>query len=534
MRVERIGLLALAVWLALVGPVAGKDRAARPNIVLILADDLGYSDIGPFGGEIRTPNLDRLAAGGLRLTQFYNGARCCPTRASLLTGLYAHQAGVGAMNDDTGRPGYRGHLVDECVTLAEVLRPAGYRTYLAGKWHLGQPSPIARGFDEAYTFRGGMTSFWDPASYFRLPEGRKARSYPPGQFYATDAITDHALDFLAESRQAAKPFFLYLAYNAPHFPLQAPEGEVAKYAERYKVGWDAIRTERHERMSRMGLLGPGSPLTPRSGYDGYHEEGPHGTNPAWDSLPETRHADLARRMAIFAAMVDRMDQNIGRVVEDLRKNGELDNTLILFFSDNGACSEWDPNGFDGKSGPENVLHEGPALATMGGPSSYLSYGSGWANAGTTPWRLYKHYTHEGGISTPFIAHWPAVVARKGEIDGRVAHIVDIMPTLIEVAGAMYPVRARGHDVSPPEGRSLLPALHGEPAEPRRLFFEHEGNRAVRDGRWKLVARKGRPWELYDIDADRSELHDLASAQPGRVAELVGLWDAWAKRCHVEP
>lgn len=533
MRGGRLGLAmtAAVAWLAL----GGSCRAAgRPNVVLILADDLGYSDIGPFGGEIATPNLDRLAAGGLRLTQFYNGARCCPTRASLLTGLYAHQAGVGLMNDDTGRPGYRGHLVDACVTIAEVLKPAGYRSYLAGKWHLGQPGPIARGFDEAYTFRGGMTSFWDPAEYFRLPAGRPSRSYPPGQFYATDAITDHALDFLAESRRAGRPFFLYLAYNAPHFPLQAPEAEVAKYAERYKAGWDAIRAERYERMKALGLLTPGSALTPRSGYDGYHEKGPHGTNPAWDTLPEARRADLARRMAIFAAMVDRMDRNIGRVVADLQAHGELDNTLILFFSDNGACAEWDPNGFDGKSGPDNVLHEGASLAAMGGPSSYISYGSGWANAGTTPWRLYKHYDHEGGISTPFIAHWPAGLARRGEIDARVAHIVDVMPTLAEVAGAPYPTRARDRDIPRPEGRSLLPAFRGAPAESRRLFFEHEGNRAVRDGRWKLVARKGRPWELYDIDADRSELHDRATAEPDRVAAMAKLWDEWAVRCHVEP
>jgi arylsulfatase len=508
--------------------------ADRPNLVLILADDLGYSDIGPFGGEIRTPNLDRLAAGGLRLTRFYNGARCCPSRAALLTGLYAHQAGVGGMDNDTGRRGYRGHLVDECVTIAEVLRPAGYRTYLAGKWHLAQPGPVARGFDEAFTFRGGMTSFWDPASYFRLPEGQRPRSYPPGQFYATDAITDHALDFVADARRAGKPFFLYLAYNAPHFPLQAPEADVAKYAERYRAGWDAIRTERHDRMKALGLIPQGTPLTPLSGYDGYHEQGPHGTNPPWDSLPEARRNDLARRMAIFAAMVDRMDQNIGRVVEDLRKNGELDNTLILFFTDNGACAEWDPNGFDGKSGPDNVLHEGASLATIGGPSSYISYGSGWANLGTTPWRMYKHYTHEGGISTPFIAHWPAGTSRRGEIDDRVAHIIDVIPTFVEVAGATYPTRLRDHDVLPLEGRSLVPALRGAPAEPRRLFWEHEGNLAVRDGKWKLVARKGRPWELYDIDADRAELHNLAAAERERVIAMAKLWDEWAARCHVEP
>jgi arylsulfatase A-like enzyme len=536
--IRSIDGILIAVYLGVAAAMGGMRSASaeppapRPNILLILADDLGYSDLGCYGGEIRTPNLDALAAGGLRFAQFSNGARCCPSRASLLTGLYPHQAGVGDMNSNTGRRGYLGHLVDECVTLAEVLKPAGYRAYLSGKWHLSNPGPIARGFDEAYMLVGGFQSFWDPGVFRRLPDDRPRRTYPAGTFYATDAITDHALEFLADARQAAHPFFLYLAYNAPHFPLHAPKEEVDRYVPAYEKGWDEIRAGRHGRMKTIGLIGTDSPLTPRSDYHGYQGKGPHGDNPAWDSLPADRRADLARRMAIFAAMVDHMDRGIGRVVADLRAHGELENTLILFLSDNGACAEWDPWGFDGKSGPNNVLHAGPALDAMGGPESYLSYGSGWANAGNTPWRSYKHYTYEGGIGTPLIAHWPAGLRRRGEIDQRPGHLIDIMPTLAEVAGATYPARQRGRDVLPAEGRSLLPAFRGQAAADRTLFYEHEGNRAVRDGNWKLVASRGQPWALFDIATDRVELHDLSAANPDRVTRMARDWDDWARRCHV--
>jgi len=325
---------------------------------------------------------------------------------------------------------------------------------------------------------GGFRTFWDPAAFRRLPADRPPRQYPPGEFYSTDAITDYALDFLADSRQHAKPFFLYLAYNAPHFPLHAPKEEIAKYADVYTKGWDKIRAERYERQQQLGLLGPGWPLTPRSEFT-HPVKKESGVNPAWDTIPADRRADLARRMAIFAGMVDRMDQNIGRVVDDLRKNAQLDNTLIMFLSDNGACAEWDPWGFDGASGPKNVLHTGADLEAMGGPESYLSYGSGWANASNTPWRLYKHYAHEGGVSTPFLVHWPAGMTRKNEIDHRPAHLIDLMVTCAAVAGTAYPRRA---DLVPAEGVSLLPAVRGEPAGPRTLYWEHEGNRAVRDGK----------------------------------------------------
>ncbi len=525
--------LLLATWLA--GFAATSFATDKPNILLILADDLGYSDLGCYGGEIKTPNLDALAAGGLRFTQFYNSARCCPSRASLMTGLYPHQAGIGLMDGDDGLPGYRGHLTERCVTLAEVLKPAGYRSLAVGKWHLGRPGPIERGFDEFYGFVvGHSVNCWNENAFARLPAGRPKRSYGEGKFYATDAITDHALDFLGSARgEKDRPWFLYLAYNAPHFPLQAPKGEIARYADLYTKGWDKIREERFARQKQLGLLDERWPLTPRSEFQGGAGNTNSGVNPAWDSLPPERRADLARRMAIFAAMVDRMDQNIGRVLADLRAHGELDNTLIFFLSDNGACAEWDPFGFDVKSGPNNILHRGAELEQMGGPNSHLSYGSGWANACNTPWRLYKHYTHEGGISTPLIVHWPAVMKRQAEPDTRPGHLVDIMATCAEVAGAVYPKTFNGHDILPPEGRSLLPALRGEPAQPRTLFFEHEGNRAASESRWKLVAKKDGPWELYDAEADRTELKNLAAAHPDVVVKLAKLWDDWAERCFVK-
>lgn len=513
--------------------------ADRPNILLILADDLGYSDIGCFGSEIRTPNIDALASNGLRFTQFYNATRCCPSRASLLTGLYPHQAGVGDMTHDEGpgRPGYRGHLTGRCATIPEVLRSSGYRTLMVGKWHLGSnPGPIKRGFDDFYGMIGGFNSFWqeDPF-YTRLPPGRPRRAYPPGQFYSTDAFADYAIDFLEESgRDPARPWFLYLAFNAPHFPLHAPEEEVDRYAPIYEKGWDAIREERLARMKVLGVAGPEVSLTPRSDWDHpfHHKEG---VNPAWDSLPADRRTDLARRMAIFAAMVEHMDGAIGRVVASLKERGQLDNTLILFLSDNGGCAEWDPFGFDVATGPKttNILHKGAEdLAAMGGPGTYISYGSGWANASNTPWRLYKHYAHEGGISTPLVVHWPAGLKRKGELDGRVGHIVDIMATCAEISGGRYPAGEEGREILPMEGRSLLPALRGEPEVSRTLFWEHEGHRAVRDGRWKLVARKGQPWELYDIETDRAELHDLSAREPEKVARLSAAWDEWAARSFV--
>lgn len=512
------------VWLSIFCFPVAMIAAERPNILLIVADDLGFSDLGCYGGEIETPNLDALAASGLRLTRFYTTGRCCPSRASILTGQYPHRVGLGHMTQDLGLPGYRGRVSDDAVTIAQALGPAGYRSFISGKWHLGTDDPTKHGFEEFYGTLTSPKTFWDPDHFLRLPAGRARKEYRPESFYGTDAVTDHALEFIRLGRETPdKPWFLYLAYHAPHFPLQAPKEDIAKYADRYHEGWDVARDRRLARMKKLGIVSGDTELTPRSPFTDYGEVNT-GQNPAWDTLPEARRLDLARRMAIYAAMVDRMDQNIGLIIENLRAAAELENTLIVFLSDNGACAEWDPHGFDITSSPNNILHTGDEIEKMGGPESYHSAGSGWANVSNTPWRLYKHYNHEGGISSPGIVHWPAGLARAGEIERQPAHIIDLMPTAIEVSGA------------PPRdgpGLSLLPILSGENAGNRTLFFEHEGNRAIMSGRFKLVGLKGGPWELYDLEADRTELKDLAPTHQV-VGRLARDWRKWAEENHVTP
>jgi arylsulfatase A-like enzyme len=536
------------------------EPANRPNIVLILADDLGYSDLGCYGGEIRTPHLDALARDGLRFTQFYNCTRCCPSRASLLTGLYPHQAGVGSMNTDDGPPGYRGSLQPNCVTIAQVLKSAGYRTAMAGKWHVGENiSPIDRGFDDFYGWTKGYgVNSWYAQTMIRLPAGRSQRTYKSGEFFATDALTDHAIDFVGEMRKPEAPWFLYLAYQAPHFPLHAKDEDVATYADRYRAGWDKIREERLARQKQLGLVSAATSLTPRSAI-------PHpvaaarigsatsdGDNPAWDSLPADRQYDLSMRMAVYAAMVTAMDRNIGRLIDDLRTSGQLNNTLILFLSDNGACAEWEPFGFDlspidptqiqpgvgvnlGTQAAPNILHNADHARTMWHADGMISYGSAWANASNTPWRLYKHYAHEGGIGTPLIAHWPAGIAARGELRTQLGHLIDIMATCVDVGKATYPRAVNGHEITPMEGASLVPALANKSVDRDFLAWEHEGNAAIRSGDWKLVRMGGAgKWELYDLARDRAELHNLADQQPQRVQELAAKWQQWAQRTHVFP
>ena len=311
----------------------------RPNILLIVADDLGYSDLGCYGGEIDTPNLNALASGGVRFAQLYTTARCCPSRASILTGQYPHKVGIGHMVQDLGLAGYRGTLSENAATIGEVMKPAGYRTFLSGKWHVGTDDPTLRGFEQYYGTLISAATYWDPAQYIRRPRGGAARSYAQGAFYGTDALTDQALDYIEEARRTPdQPWFLYLAYNAPHFPLHAPRDLIAKYKDTYTAGWDVIREERLARMKRLRLVGSRAKLSSRSQFWNFAET-QTGVNPAWDSLPGDRRADLARRMAIYAAMIDRMDQNIGRIARDLRARKQLDNTLIMFLNDNGACAE---------------------------------------------------------------------------------------------------------------------------------------------------------------------------------------------------
>jgi arylsulfatase A-like enzyme len=523
-------------FLALSASVAGLaiPQQRRPNVLLIVADDLGYSDLGCFGGEIDTPNLNALAAGGVRFAQFYSTARCCPSRASILTGQYSHRVGVGHMVTDLGQPGYRGKLSENAATIAEVLKPSGYRTFMSGKWHVGTNDPTRHGFEQYYGTLISAATFWDPAEYLRLPQGNPPRSYARNGFYGTDALTDHALDFIADARGTPdRPWFVYLAYNAPHFPLHARSEDIAKYRNRYAGGWDVLRDERLAKMKRLGLVSGGTRLSPRSTFTNYGET-QTAVNPAWDSLPEDRRMDLAMRMAIYAAMVDRMDQNIGRLIADLRLKGELDNTVILFLSDNGACAEWDPFGFDIRSSANNVLHRGAELDQMGGPGSYHSVGSGWANASNTPWRMYKHYSHEGGISTPCVVHWPAGVRRRNAIDNTPVHLIDLMPTIVEASGASYPQHVGEREILPMAGVSVIPVLRGRRIPNRALYFEHEGTRAVREGRYKLTALRGEPWKLYDMDRDRTEMEDLSAKQPKLVQSLSEKWDDWASHNQVTP
>lgn len=533
---------ALALFLQLSVSVV-RAEMEKPNIILILADDLGYSDLGCYGGEIETPNLNQLAEGGLRMTQLYNTARCCSTRASLLTGLYPHAAGVGAMTADNGLPGYRGFLTDRSVTIASLLREAGYGTYLSGKWHLrgkGNPdcTPTKRGFDEFYGHFKAYASFWKKDLFVRLPEDRPVPEYED-DFYATDAITDYGLKFLDQSRREKKPAFLYLSYNAPHFPLHAPGEMIDKYVSIYEKGWDVIRENRHRRMIELGVIPKEFGLSPRglvTKVPNRNSDSPWFDQeiPEWTSLPRERRADLARRMATYAAMVEILDRNVGRVIDDVRKNGELEKTLIVFLSDNGACAEWDPLGFDNNPYPKNRLYQNGELETMGQPGTFHSYGTGWANACNTPFRLYKHYNHEGGISSPAIFHWPGKMGEGGRLDRQPAHIVDLTATLLEEGGARYPDAWEGTKVMPLAGTSLKPIWEGKRMDERALFFEHEGNRAVRLGKWKLVwANFRKEWELYDIETDRSELSDLVKEYPLRVAKMQGLWEEWAESNYVE-
>jgi arylsulfatase len=546
--------------LALAAPAVAAAAPPRPNVVVILTDDMGYSDLGCYGGEIATPNLDALAAGGLRFTQFYNATRCCPTRAALLTGLYPHQAGMGFMVRKIDHPGYAGDLSRSAVTLAEVLRSAGYHTAMAGKWHVslshhprdGTASwPVQRGFDRFYGTLRGFGSFHDPDTLCRqntFVSPAADPEYQPPAYYYTDAINDHAIRYVREAPRD-RPFFLYVAHTAAHWPLQAPAEEVAKYRGRYDAGYDAIRRARLARLRALGLFPPDAPAAPTIGR--WAEV----ADPAWE----------ARGMEVYAAMIDRMDQGIGRLMEELRRTGRAENTLTLYLHDNGACAE--RQGRDSPAGkaarapadlrplrPEELqtratppmqtrdgrpVRSGPGV--MPGPEdTYVGYGEAWANVANTPFREYKHWVHEGGIATPLIAHWPAGIpaARRGGLEREPGHVIDLMATVVDLAGTPYPREFAGQAIKPPEGRSLVPLLTAAPGAPARpdrpLFWEHESNRAMRLGRWKLVAMADQPWELYDLETDPAELRDLAAAEPARVREMAAAWDDWARRADVLP
>ncbi|MBE0537804.1 MAG: arylsulfatase [Phycisphaerae bacterium] len=510
--------------------------AKRPNIVIIMADDMGFSDIGCYGSEIQTPNLDALAAGGLRFRQFYNTARCCPTRASLLTGLYSHRAGIGHMTADYGKPGYVGRLNENCLTIAEVLGTAGYTSYAVGKWHVGDAPevwPCKRGFARYYGAVSATGHYFGlqkaPGRKFLMddtevpPEGEprmvgQAAYYPfknadGSAWYGTDAYTDYAIKYVDEHvKEKDNPFFLYVAYTAPHWPLHALPEDIAKYKGKYMKGWDALRAARHARMKKMGIVDADWPLTPRDE-----------AVTAWEAVDAEKKEEMDLRMAVYAAMIDRMDQNIGRIVESLKKNGVLEDTLILFLADNGGCAEGGPWGFSRNEEP------------TGTPDSYASYGTSWANASNTPFRLYKHWVHEGGIATPLIVHWPRVIKERGALTDQVGHVIDLAATCYDVGGATYPATYHGREIATLDGRSLAPIFRrGKREGHEAVFWEHEGNRAVRRGDWKLVSKHPGQWELYDLKSDRTEVVDLAEKRPDIVKDLKELYRQWAARSQVVP
>lgn len=555
-RLSAIAIALLVVPAGALAQGATNSKGERPNIIVIMTDDMGYSDLGSFGGEIETPNLDKLAHDGVRFTQFYNTARCCPSRAALLTGNYSHQAGVGHMLRRTGHPGYSDHLSTDTVTMGEVLQQAGYNTYAVGKWHVARSInkngpkdhwPLQRGFEKYYGIITGASSFFDPATLCRGNQYITVANdpeYKPENYYFTDAIADNAIKYIDEHKAESpeNPFFMYVAFTAAHWPMHAPEDEIAHQKGRYNQGYDPVRKARYEKMKKLGIIDENVKLTETVGD--------------WEKMEDKEWE--ARTMEVYAAMVHRMDKGVGRIVEKLRAEGKLDNTLIMFMQDNGGCAETigrdenketiadmkplGPNDLQKQIWPPMQTRDGKLVRTgpgvmAGGPDTYLSYGEGWANVSNTPFTLYKHWSHEGGISTPLILNWKNGVATQkvNQLVREPGHLIDVMATVIDAAGTSYPASYKGNKIAPLAGKSLLPLVQdkafdrGEP-----IFFEHESNRAVRDGKWKLVTKGTGPWELYDMDADRSETRNLSAEQPERVKEMSAQWDEWAKKNDVLP
>lgn len=534
-------LCLLAIFCLSSASIARGGDSSRPNIVIILADDMGFSDAGCFGGEIRTPNIDWLAKQGLRFTQFYNTARCCPTRASLLTGQYPHRVGL----DRNGQS-----LRRNCVTIAEVLRSVGYQTGMVGKWHLSRTPvladnqkhqdwldhrhdpkrpfadletyPVNRGFDKHFGIIWGVVNYFDP---FSLVEGTKAVEKVPDDFYITDAITEKAVEYIHDFAKKDQPFFLYIAHCAPHWPLHARAEDIARYQDRYDKGWHQLRQERYQRQLNMGLFAKeNTPLPPLMGKKN--------NNKNWQNLTKKEKAFMANKMAVHAAMVDRMDQGIGKVLDALRETKELDNTLILFLSDNGASPEVPTRpGYDRsartRDGKE-IQYQGDFIP--GSQLTYTGIGPFWANALNTPFRFWKPESFAGGNQTAMIAFWPKGLKTKpGAITTQVGHVIDIMPTCINVANAKYPTSYQGHKIHAMDGKSLLPILQGKMrAGHDTLYFEHVGGRAIRRGDWKLAApiNKRKDWQLFNLSKDRSESQNLADQYPERVRELSQAWERW--------
>lgn len=491
-----------------------------PNIVVILVDDMGFSDIGCYGGEIPTPNIDRLAQNGVRLTNFYNGARSCPTRASLLTGLYPHQAGMGFMAGDNYKdiPAYQGYLNNTSVTLGETMQNNGYFTIMTGKWHVGQKedggvTPWGRGFDRSFNTIAGNFYYRDSRAQLYL-NGRKVRNAElPNNWYTTDLWTSYGLAFIDEAKKEGKPFLLYLAHNAPHYPLQAPEEEIAKFRGKFMKGWEVLRQERYDRQVKMGIIDELhslpviNPLIPK-----------------WDTLSKKEKIKQDDLMAVYAAVISCMDKSVGDLIAGLKDRGEYENTIIMFLSDNGGNAE---GGIWGRYIGE----------TPGAISSHLSVSQGWAELNNTPFWLYKHHTSEGGIATPFIMAWPQGIDNnlKGKIIPSRGHVIDVMPTCIDIAKGKYPTRYKGNKILPMEGISLFPLLSGKSIERiKPLYWEHEGNRAMINSKWKIVSNVREPWQLYNLETDRTETKDLAKDNPWILSGMISNYEDWTEKVGVIP
>lgn len=523
-------------------------KDSRPNILIVMLDDLGFSDISCYGSEIPTPNIDRLAFNGLLYTQFRNAARCCPTRASLMTGLYPHQAGIGHMMNDLGHEGYRGDLSPNTVTIAEALKLVGYNTYMAGKWHLTRFTdpkgashnwPLQRGFDKFYGTLPGYGSQYNPAGLMENNDFKE----PKGDFYYTEALTQKSISYLEEASMSKSPFFLYLSYSAPHYPLHAKEEFIARHRGRFSKGWDSLRIRRFNNLKDNGILALTTKLSEPDGMGIPWEEEP---NKAWQES----------RMEAYAGMIEHVDQGIGSILSVLEKNGRLDNTIIFFLSDNGGSAEghlnntverwgtpWESSLIPEKTRDGESVISGDFVGLELGPeNTFGSYGPKWSNLSNTPFRMHKNWVHEGGISTPFIVHWPNGIVDQGKLRNQPGHIMDIMATCLEVSGGTHPSEYNGHFIKPLQGVSLVPTFEDNLLNRNEpLFWEHEGNRAVIKGKWKLVSaypgswsnmmefkNKGN-WELYNLDTDRTETNNLSKLYPDLVEELSNAWQHWADK-----
>jgi len=514
----------------------------KPNIIVVMVDDMGFSDLSSYGSEINTPNIDKLATNGLQFTQFYNAGRCCPSRASLLTGLYAHKTGLGYMTaQDYGKPGYRADMNTECVTIAETLKEAGYGTYMAGKWHVNlnfKPEeskhnwPLQRGFDKFFGTLIAAGSYWNPLTLVEGNEYVQASD----DFYYTEAITDKSIDYITQ-HDTEKPFFLYMAYTAPHWPLHAREEAIAKHRGKFSEGWDVLREKRHQKLKDLGIVDANTVLPARDEK-----------NIAWESVENKEWEQT--RMEAYAGTIEHLDQGIGKLVTSLKEQGKLDNTIIFFLSDNGGDKTEHINGMIGNSGkPWSVMNYVPTHTKKGelvisgdypgvalGPdTTYGGYGLKWANLSNTPFKKFKTYMHEGGISAPLLVHWPAGIQAKNELRKQPAHIIDIMATCLDIANVDYPKTFNDNVIKPIDGKSMLPIFKNDSKVHDTLYWEHQGNKAIRIGDWKLVSKlEKNKWELYNLAIDRTETKNLSTHQPKRVAQLRKVYNTWAKASNVEP